>query len=164
MYCPNCGAQNKKKQNYCRYCGLSLREVEKSYLSQLVFGEETKQTKTFRNVRKFVDYTEILLVVSVVVAFLTLYFSGYPGKIRFSPIGIGMIFLFDIIRRIVRYFEQKSLRKNTGHKFSEEQKQNEFEERETAKLIEEKEFIPAASVTENSTRLLYTENKADKSE
>jgi hypothetical protein len=34
--------------------------------------------------------------------------------------------------------------------------------RETGKLLEEKLFEPAASVTENSTELLYTKNKTQK--
>jgi len=164
MYCPNCGAENKQKQNYCRYCGLSLRDIEKSYLSQLVFGEDTNQMKTYRNVRKFVDYTEILLIVSIVVAFLTLYFSGYPIRMRVLPIGIGIVFLFDIIRRIVRYFEQKSLRENNKRNLSDDKIQSEFETRETTKLIEEKEFVPASSITENSTRRLYIERKAGESD
>jgi hypothetical protein len=164
MYCPNCGAENKRKQNYCRYCGLSLRDIERSYLSQLVFGEDTNQMKTYRNVRKFIDYTEILLIVSIIVAFLTLYFSGYLIKTRFLPIGIGIVFLFDIIRRIVRYFEQKSLRENNKRNFPEDKSNGEFETRETKKLIEEKEFVPASSITDNSTRRLYVERKAGESE
>jgi Na+-translocating ferredoxin:NAD+ oxidoreductase RnfG subunit len=36
------------------------------------------------------------------------------------------------------------------------------EKKDTAKLLEEKFFEPAASVTENSTELFYTENKTGK--
>jgi len=36
------------------------------------------------------------------------------------------------------------------------------EQIETGKLFEEKHVEPAASVTENSTRLLFTENKTQK--
>lgn len=164
MYCPNCGAENKKKQNYCRYCGLSLRGIEKLYLSQMVFGEDTNRMKTFRNVRKFVDYSEILLIVSVVVVFLTLYFSGYPIEMRLLPMGIGIVFLLDVIRRIIRRFEQKNLRENTKSNVSDDKKQGEFEARATTKLIKEKEFVPASSITEDSTRRLYVERKAGESE
>ncbi len=52
MHCPNCGAQNKKHQNYCRRCGLHLPDIEKLFLSQLVFSEETKQLKRLRSARK----------------------------------------------------------------------------------------------------------------
>jgi hypothetical protein len=73
---------------------------------------------------------------------------------RLVPIGIGIVFLFDIARRIIRNFEQKSFRENTKRKTLTETNKSEFETRETAKLIEEKAYVPAASVTENSTQLL----------
>ncbi|CAN5470550.1 hypothetical protein BH20ACI1_BH20ACI1_20600 [soil metagenome] len=143
---------------------MSLRDIEKSYLSQLVFGEDTKEMKTFRNVRKFVDYTQILLIVTVITAFLTLYFSGYPVKLRSVPLIIGIFVLFDFIRRIVRYFEKRKLKENNKRTISDDKKQNEVEARETTKLIEEKEFVPASSVTESSTQLLYADRKSGESE
>ena len=81
-----------------------------------------------------------------------------------SLIGIGIVFLFDIIRRIVRYFEQQKLKENNKRDISNDKKQSEIETRETTKLLEEKEFIPASSVTENSTQLLYVEKKSNDSE
>jgi len=39
---------------------------------------------------------------------------------------------------------------------------DELKRRETAKLLEDKPFEPAASVAENSTELLFVENKTKK--
>ena len=147
MYCPNCGSQNKKKQNYCRFCGLSLRDVERTYLNQLVFGTDTQEAQNFRNVRKAVDYIEVLLIVTGVVALVTLYFSGYPVKFKFLSIVIGVAFLADIVRRIIRHFERKRFRENNKVQSLAGTKD------ETTKLIEEKMFVPA-SVAEHSTQLL----------
>ena len=147
MYCPNCGSQNKKKQNYCRFCGLSLHDIERTYLNQLVFGKDTQEAQNFRNVRKVVDYTEILLIVAGVATVLTLYFSGYPVKLRLFGIVIAVTLLFDVVRRIIRHFEQKRFRENNKDQTLPGTKD------ETTKLIEEKMFV-LASVTEHSTQLL----------
>lgn len=141
---------------------MSLRDIEKSYLSQLVFGEDTKQMKTFRNVRKFIDYAEILLIVSAIVAVLTLYFWDFPIKLKLLGIAIAIGSLFDIIRRVVRYFEKQKLRENTKRDVSGGKKQDEFQTRETNKLIEDKSFYPASSISEGETELFYADKNQTK--
>ncbi|MEJ7623582.1 MAG: hypothetical protein WKF34_06285 [Pyrinomonadaceae bacterium] len=110
--------------------------------------------QTFRSLRKVLDFAEVLLIVSVIVAFLTLYFSGYQVEVRLVPIALGLVFLFDIVRRIIRRFEQKSFKENNNRRVSIAMDGDEVATRRITELIEGKVFVPATGVTENSTQLL----------
>jgi zinc-ribbon domain len=164
MYCPNCGAQNKQKQNFCRYCGLHLKDIEKTFSEQLVFGEETKRLKNLRNIRKTTDYAQFFSVVTLVIGIIALIFSDSNiGKVLLTA-GLLSFFLAQAIREIFGYFQRQSSAKNTGRGASNDAERREFKTRETNKLIEEKPFTPVPSVTENSTELLFVENKLKNSE
>jgi hypothetical protein len=161
MYCPNCGAQNKKKQNFCRYCGLHLTDVEKTFLDQLIFGEETKRLKTLRNVRKTTDYAQFFSVVMLVVGIAALIFSDSNiGKILLTA-GLLSFFLAQAIREIFGYFQRQNAGKNERQSLPIKAERREFNTRETNKLIEEKPFTPVLSVTENSTELLFVDRKSN---
>lgn len=51
MYCPNCGKSIKEYDNFCRYCGVNLREEEKeeiqikSYSDNEIIKDEVCQVK-----------------------------------------------------------------------------------------------------------------------
>lgn len=162
MYCPNCGANNKKHQNYCRYCGLHLPDIEKLFLNQLVFGEETKQQKSLRTVGKFVEYIALLLFISTIVGvFIWFYYGDVAGRnlLRFALVSYFSVLA---IRKIVGHLERRSLKNNKRRVASSDAEQ--FEVRKTDKLIEEKPFSPIPSVTENSTELLFAEGTSRKAE
>jgi hypothetical protein len=160
MYCPNCGAQNKKKQNFCRYCGLHLQDIEKTFLDQLVFGEETKRLKNLRNVRKITDYAQFFSFVTLVTGIIALVFSDSSiGKVLLTA-GLLSFFLAQAIRGIFGYFQRQSSGRDKPRGVSNDtEQQHEFKTRETNKLIEEKPFTPVPGVTENSTELLVVDRK-----
>jgi hypothetical protein len=164
MYCPNCGAQNKRKQNFCRYCGLHLQDIEKTFLHGLVFGEDTKRLKSLRNVRKTTDYAQFFSVITLFTGIMTLlFFDSNISKILITA-GLLSFFLAQAIREIFGYFQRQSSAKNNRRGISNDAERREFKARETNKLIEEKPFTPVPSVTENSTELLFVENKSISSE
>lgn len=161
MYCPNCGAQNKKKQNFCRYCGLHLQDIEKTFLSQIVFGAETQRLKNLRNVRQMTDYAQTFSVLSMVVGIIVLIFSvSNMGKVLLTA-GLLSFFLAQAVREISGYLQRRNSAKNETRNVSDETKRREFETRETNKLIEEKPFEPVPnSVTERETELLYADRNS----
>jgi|GEM_PF-3350746 len=164
MYCPNCGAQNKQKQNFCRYCGLHLQDIEKTFLDRLVFGEDTERLKNLRNVRKTTDYAQFFSVITLFIGIITLVFSDSDlGKILVTA-GLLSFFLAQALREIFGYFQRQSSAKNNRRGVSNDAQRREFKTRETNKLIEEKPFTSIPSVTENSTELLFVENKSINSE
>lgn len=159
MYCPNCGAQNKKKQNFCRYCGLHLRDIEKTFLDQLVFGVETKRLKNLRNVRRMTDYAQMFSVLSLVIGIIALAFSEPMGKILLTA-GLLSFFLAQAIREIFGYFQRQNSERNETRNISDDAERREFQTRDTNKLIEEKPFVPVSSVTERETELLYADRNS----
>lgn len=164
MYCPNCGAQNNKKQNFCRYCGLHLTDIEKTFLDQLVFGEETKRLKNLKNVRKLADNAQFFSFVTLVIGIIALFFSDSNiGKVLLTA-GLLSFFLAQAIREIFGYFQRQNSEKNIRRGVSNDAEPREFEARETNKLIEEKPFTPVPGVTENSTELLFVDRKSKASE
>lgn len=162
MYCPNCGAQNKKKQNYCRYCGLHLQDIEKSYLSQLVFGEDTKRLKNLRKVRKFVDYVQFLSFVLGLIGIYMLFFSDAATGKNLMAISLTVFILPQTVQEIISYFYRRSSRENKRTLVSNETQQNEVETGETKKLTEDKPFAAVLSVTEGETELLYADRNSTK--
>ena len=164
MYCPNCGAQNKKKQNFCRYCGLSLQDIEKSYLSQLAFGADTKLLKKLRSARKTSDAAHFFSVIILIIGIITMFLSDSSmGKILITG-SLLSFFWVQIIREAVGYIQRRHLEKNDVPNVSNNAEHREFKTRETNKLIEEKPFVPVSSVTENSTQLLYIDRKSNELE
>ena len=164
MYCPNCGAQNNQKQSFCRFCGLHLKDIEKTFQSQLVFGEETKRLKNLRNIRKVTDNAQFFSFITLFIGILALMFSdSNMGKVLITA-GLLSFFLAQAIREIFGYFQRQNSGKNNGRFVSNNVEHREFNTRETNKLIEEKPFVPVSNITENSTELLFVENKSKNSE
>lgn len=159
MHCPNCGSRNKKHQNYCRYCGLHLPDIEKLFLSQLVFGEDTRQMKKLRDARKLIDYVQIFLLVLLGVGIfkvMTTDFDGGKDLVKFSVVSLMLLIG---VNGIFGYFLRQSLKTNRRSVIPTVE-QGEFKTRETVKLIEEKPFSPVATITEASTELLFADKNS----
>lgn len=157
MFCPNCGASNNKKQNYCRFCGLNLQETAKSLINQIVFGEDSKSLKKLSSVKRVVDFTSTALIGMLVVGIAAYLFFFDPkfGK-DLIKISLGVFFLLKTIQEIIGYFQRRARSEN---KRFEPNRVERPESKETAKLLEEKPFEPVPSVIENSTELFPVESK-----
>jgi predicted amidophosphoribosyltransferase len=160
MFCPNCGANNSKKQNYCRFCGLNLQDTAKSLMNQIVFGEDSKSLKKLSSVKRVVDFTSAALIGMLIIGIAAYLFLFDPkfGK-DLIKISLGILFLLKTIQEIIGYFQRRARSEN---KRFEPKAAEQFESKETAKLLEEKPFEPVPSVVENSTELFPVENKTRK--
>lgn len=160
MFCPNCGANNNKKQNYCRFCGLNLQETGKSLMNQIVFGEDSKSLKKLSSVKRVVDFTSTAVIGMLVVgiAIYLFFFDLKFGK-DLIKISLGVFFLLKTAQEIIAYFQRRARSEN---KRFEPNGVEGFESKKTAKLLEEKPFEPVPSVIENSTELLPVENETRK--
>ena len=166
IFCPNCGANNKIEQNFCRFCSLNLQEAEKSLTAQLSSGKNARQLKKLELIKKISDFTSIGFGILIAVAILVYVYAiltetAFPG----GKVLIGLVLGFIIVESALSYVR----RKNTVGYWEEITKinsltQNEFKNLETAKLLEEKPFEPAVTVAEDSTKFLFVENKTKKLE
>lgn len=161
IFCPNCAASNKIEQNFCRFCGLNLRETADSLLAQFSSEEKAQSFDKLKLIKKLSDVASIGLIF-IIAAGTLFYLYLVSTRMVFSGerifFGLGLIFMISQfglrqIRRILRARTKKDESVLSP---------KEFKNLETAKLLEEKPFEPAASVTENSTKFLFVENKTKK--
>jgi hypothetical protein len=163
MFCPNCGAKNNKKQNYCRFCGLNLRDTAKSLTSQLVFGEDSNLVKSLSSVKRVMDLALATLAgVLIVCAVSYFFFDAGFGK-GMLKMGVVIFFLLETILGTVGYYQRKERSKARANKF-EQDTIEQLESKEAVKALEEKPFEPVPGVTEHSTELLPIVNKTRKIE
>lgn len=164
MFCPNCGARNNKKQNYCRFCGLRLSAIEKLFLDQLIFGEDSKRLKTLRNVKKLSEYLAVLLfALTFVGLFAWFFYDSGIGK-TLTRASLLAYFLLQGASHLIGYFQRQNAKKNQKSAVGGEVEPGEFfNNRETQKLIEDKpppERVP--NIGENSTEPLRVDRRIGK--
>lgn len=160
MFCPNCGASNNRKQNYCRFCGLNLQDTAKSLMDQIVFGEDSKSLKKLSSVKRVVDFTSTALIGMLIVGIAAYLFFFDPkfGK-DLIKVSLGVFFLLKTIQEVIGYFQRRARSEN---KRFEPKASEQFGSKETAKLLEEKPFEAVPSVLENQTELFPAENRTRK--
>jgi hypothetical protein len=163
MFCPNCGAKNNKKQNYCRFCGLNLRDAAKSLTSQLVFGEDSNLAKSLGSVKRVIDLALAALAGVVIFCGVAYFFFGSGFGKNMMKMGAVIFFLLEAILGMVGYYQRKERSKARANKF-EQNTMEQLESKETVKLLEEKPFEPVPHVVENTTELFPVENRTRKFE
>jgi hypothetical protein len=164
MFCPNCGANNSTEQRFCRSCGLNLEKTAESFLEQLPTAESANLLKQTKLLEKFGNFslmgfaTIILLGISVLVftIFSKMVLSGANVLLGLFLIGF-VIFAMLSLAYVIFNETLKEKRAKTNRVYNEE-----LESKDTANLLEDKPFEPIPSVTENSTELLFVENKTQK--
>jgi hypothetical protein len=163
MFCPNCGAKNNRKQNYCRFCGLNLRDAAKSLISQLAFGEDSKLVKSLGSVRRGIDLALAALAGVALISAVAYFFFGLGFGKNMMKMGMIIFFLLETILGAVGYYQRKERSKAGPNKFDQSATEQ-TESKATAKFLEAKPFEPVPSAVENSTELLPIENKTRKLE
>lgn len=87
MYCPNCGKPIKEYDNFCRYCGVNLREEEKeeiqikSYCDNEIIKDEVSQVKKVDIPQ---DNGDELVLFDVKKHWMSLFWSVFFTPIFFS--------------------------------------------------------------------------------
>lgn len=161
MFCPNCGANNNKKQNYCRFCGLNLRDTAKSLTSQLVFGEDTDRLKSLSSARRLMDSASTALAGALIICVVAYLFIEPTFSKNVVKIFLGIFFLLKLIQETIGYYLRRGRSKATADKFA-QSRTEQLETKETVRFLEEKPLEPVLSVAENSTELLPLGNKTRK--
>lgn len=164
MFCPNCGGENKSEQNFCRTCGLKLDAISQAVAEQKPtkeYAELQKRKELFEKLGIFSLSTFGIIGFSFLVAKAvyykiilfgadTIFWSGFVALIVF---GLLSVFFFNYPKVFMNFDKiNPRLAPDEAKQISQP----------TQKLIEDKPFEPAVSVTENSTELLPIENKTRK--
>lgn len=166
IFCPNCAAKNKIEQNFCRFCGLNLRETANSLLAQFSSDEKARRFDKLKLIKKLSDVASIGLIL-VIAAGTLFYLYLVSTKMIFSGerILFGLFLVFMISQFALNQIRRINRTRNKKDETVSPQKKSEsLQNKETAKFLEDKPFEPIDNIAENSTRLLFVENKAKKSE
>lgn len=160
MFCPNCGNETSE-QNFCRTCGLRVEKILKLLVDEIREKEKTNTQKRDDLLRK-VGFFSLSLLFGVgfsFVFFITAYYKFVLFGIETMAVIGATAIVFLAILSLTFYRLPKFLNSENEDFVS----GNEIEEsRITEKLLSEGNFEPIPSVTENSTKLLYVENKTRK--
>jgi hypothetical protein len=165
VFCPNCSAKNKIEQNFCRFCGFNLQETKKSLAAQLSIDKNARQFKQLKLIKRLTDFASVGLIILVstgviISIYAILNHMVFSGKRVL--LGLFLIYLiFEFAIRQIRRIKRRQIMKDEAKT---NRLPNEPENLETAKLPEGTSFAPARSITENTTGLLYAEQKTKKFE
>ena len=157
MYCPRCGALNSTDQRFCRKCGMNLETAARSVIEQFPDGNDPGLVLRERRIEKFGQIAfggfVCVLVFGVLAMFYVILdrmvFSG--DKPVFGVLLMAFI-LFAVLTLayVILREDLKDKRKKAGVISPAPPQVPAI----TARLIEEKEFEPIPTVTENTTDLL----------
>jgi len=162
MFCPNCGANNSTEQKFCRSCGLNLEKTTESMLEQIPSAESANFLKREKMIEKFGNFAlggfgvVVLFGITVLIYTIIEKFLLNGTNIYLAILLIAFV-VFAFLSLIFVMFNESLKEKKA--KINPTTKNELDENKDTAKLLEEKSFEPIPSVTENSTELLYNKEQ-----
>jgi len=165
MFCPNCGSNNSTEQKFCRSCGLNLEKSAESLVEQMPNAQNPNLLKQTQQIEKFGNFAlggfgvVLLTAVGAIIYFI---FSKMilSGANVLAGILIIAFFIFAVLSVIFVILNESTKEKKA--KINPVLADELTGGKDTGKLLEEKPFEPVSSVTENSTELLFAENKTRK--
>jgi uncharacterized membrane protein YvbJ len=165
MFCPNCGANNRTEQKFCRSCGLNLEKSAESLLEQLPNAQSASLLKQTQLVEKFGNFAlggfGVVLLAGVSTAVYFIFSKMILTGVNVLAGILLIAFLIFALLSLIFVFFNESIKEKKA-KINPALSNKLTEAKEMGKLLEEKSFEPVPSVTENSTELLFVENKTQK--
>jgi hypothetical protein len=167
MFCPNCGANNATEQKFCRSCGLNLTDVSKTLPEQIPSAESASLSRREKLIERFGNFAlgglgvVILFAVTILIYTIVEKFLVSGTNVYFAVLPAAFI-VFAFLSLIFVVFNESLKEKKA--KINPAPNNELTEKTDTAKLPAEKPFEPARSITENTTGLLYAEQKTKKFE
>ena len=161
IFCPNCSSKNSIEQNFCRFCGLDLTEASESLSAQLAYKKNARQLKQLQLIKKLNDFALTGLIITIMSGIGILIHALvnqvlFPGW-KVLPVIMVAFTIFDFVTRKIRRRKIREI--SEGNK---KEKADAISGRETAKLLEEKPFVPAAGVMKDSAEILFAERETKK--
>jgi hypothetical protein len=157
MYCPNCGEENRVEQSYCRYCGLKLDAIVQMIGDQfptMEYAQLRKRKERFEKLGLFslslAGFLAFALIFTKAAYYKIMLFGENvifgAAFVACLVFGLLSVFFFNYPKLFMK-FEKINPRLETSNEL-------EHIRDEETRLIEDRPFEPANSVTEDSTELL----------
>ncbi len=164
MFCPNCAANNRSEQNFCRSCGLKLDAISRNVAEQFPSVEYAKLQKRKETFEKL-GLTS-LAVTGAIGLGMFIFKVGYYKLMLFGPeillwsafgafavAGLLSVFFFNYPKQFMKFEKIDPIVSPTDIS-------SDAAPLPTNKLIEDRSFEPIGSVTEHSTELLNVKTRA----
>ncbi len=167
MFCPNCGANNSTEQNFCRSCGLNLEKTSQSLLEQIPSAESAKFLKRQQKIEYFgMAALSGLGIVGLIGLGAAIYSILVKMILSGQNIAGGIFIIAALICAVssLAFVIYWTDREDNDKRLKQVRNSPISGNRNTGNLLEEGNFEPVSSVTENTTDLLYAENKTRKLE
>jgi hypothetical protein len=154
MFCPNCGTKNRSEQNYCRGCGLKLHAIAEAVADQFPSKE---YAELLRRQERFERLGVFSLSIAGFIGFALMLFKAAQYKlILFGPeilfgSAVGALIGFLLLSVFFFNYSKFFLKGKAGRPVEDERPSP-----ITSKLIDDRHFEPAGTVTEHTTDFLHT--------
>jgi hypothetical protein len=168
MFCPNCGAEGRSDQTYCRACGLKLDAITQIVTEQKPTAEYAalqRRKERFERLGTFSLGLFAFLAVALVFGLATYYKLHWFGvNVIFGAAFVAM-FVFGLLSVFFFNYPKVFMKMDKVNPRLAEPPSpsspldNELPPATTAKLIEDRPFEPVPSVAEHTTDLLPVERK-----
>jgi hypothetical protein len=164
MFCPGCGAKNSTDQRFCRNCGLNLESAAQSLLEQFPAGRVPGLDRRERMLERFGQFAfggfgVVLLVAILGIIYTILTRMVLSGEQPWAGLLLIAFIIFAAMTLAYVVFAEdlKEKRKKWASSLPAELEGRTVS---TGKLMEEREFQPIPTVTENTTDLLPTKDRS----
>ena len=165
MFCPNCGAEGRSDQTYCRACGLKLDAITQIVTEQKPTAEYAalqRRKERFERLGVFSLSLFGFLALALILGWTTYYKLHWFGLNMIFGAALVAMFVFGLLS--VFFFNypkvfMKMDKVNPNLAPPSPPAENELPPATTAKLIVDRPFEPVPSVAEHTTDLLPVERK-----
>jgi len=100
MFCPSCGGENRREQNYCRNCGLKLDAITQAVAEQrpsTEYAELQRRKELFEKLGLFSLSVAALIALGLLLAKVTYYKLILFGPEVLFWSAFGALILFGLL-------------------------------------------------------------------